>query len=94
VLEGALTFQLDDRVWAAGPGEVAFAPRGTPHTFANLSGARARTLVLCSPAGFERYFDRRAAELAGVEPPTPSAPTPATVVVGDRIARQPRADLA
>jgi hypothetical protein len=39
-----------------------------PHTYANLSGKEARVLLLCTPAGFERYFGRLAAEYAGVEP--------------------------
>lgn len=37
--------------------------------FADLGGAEARTLIVCTPPGFERYFDRLAAEQAGVEPP-------------------------
>jgi uncharacterized cupin superfamily protein len=39
VLEGELTFQLEDRLVTAGAGELAFAPRNVPHTFANRSGA-------------------------------------------------------
>ena len=48
--------------------------------------APARYLLVCTPAGFERYFDRIAAEQAGIEPP-PSAlgPIPETIVVGDQI---------
>jgi quercetin dioxygenase-like cupin family protein len=86
VLEGRLTFQLEERTWTGGPGEVAFAPRGVAHTFANLSGEPARTLVICSPSGFERYFDRLAAELTGLEPPPAGPePIPETIVVGERI---------
>jgi hypothetical protein len=48
----------------------------TPDTYANLSGKEARVLLLCTPAGFERYFDRRAAEYAGLEPPELSGPIP------------------
>ena len=69
VLEGELTFQLDDRLFTAGPGELAFAPRNVAHTFANRSGADARYLIVCTPAGFERYFARMEAERAGVDPP-------------------------
>jgi mannose-6-phosphate isomerase-like protein (cupin superfamily) len=86
VLEGELTFQLRDELLTAGPGEVAFAPRGVPHTFANLSGAPARHLLVCTPAGFERYFARIAAERAGVEPPSWALqPTPEVTRVGPRI---------
>jgi quercetin dioxygenase-like cupin family protein len=83
VLEGELTFALGARRVTAGAGEVAFAPRGAVHTLANLSGAPARYLLLCTPAGFERYFDRIAAEQAGVDPPPEAAgPIPETTVVG------------
>ena len=37
VLEGELTFQLEDEVFTRTRGELAFAPRNVPHTFANLS---------------------------------------------------------
>ena len=90
VLEGELTFQLEDEVFTRKAGELAFAPRNHPHTFANLSGADARTLIICTPAGFERYFDRMAAERAGVEPPASALePYPETIVVGPRIGERP-----
>src|ERR687892_325596 len=52
VLEGELTFQLEDELFTRKASELAFAPRGVPHTFANLSGVEARTLIVCTPAGF------------------------------------------
>lgn len=86
VLEGELTYQLRDELIAAGPGTFAIAQRGVPHTFANLSGETARHLILCSPAGFERYFMRMAAERAGVPPPPEAeGPIPETRHVGPRI---------
>jgi quercetin dioxygenase-like cupin family protein len=86
VLEGELTFQLRDELFTAGAGELAFAPRGVPHTFANLSGAPARILIVCTPAGFERYFARTAARDAGVEPPDWAlAPIPEITRVGPQI---------
>ena len=69
LLEGELTFQLRDELVEVRAGEVAFAPRGVPHTFANRSGRPARFVLVCTPAGFERYFARLAAQQAGVEPP-------------------------
>jgi quercetin dioxygenase-like cupin family protein len=42
VLEGELTFQVDDDVFTRRAGELAFASRGVAHTYANLSGAPAR----------------------------------------------------
>ena len=77
VVEGELHFQLDDDLFTRRAGELAFAPRGVPHTYANLSGAHARALLVCTPAGFERYFDRIAAHITGVEPPPEAAgPSP------------------
>jgi quercetin dioxygenase-like cupin family protein len=69
VIEGELTFQVEDQLVTKGPGELAFAPRNVPHTFANRSGAEARYVLVCTPAGFERYFARMAAEQEGVDPP-------------------------
>lgn len=50
-------------------GELAFASHSIPHTFANLSSADARVLIVCTSACSERYFDRIAARKAGVESP-------------------------
>jgi mannose-6-phosphate isomerase-like protein (cupin superfamily) len=57
VIEGKLGFRVGDHAYEAGPGSVAFVPRGTPHTFANPGQKPARSLVLVTPGGFERYFE-------------------------------------
>jgi quercetin dioxygenase-like cupin family protein len=89
MLEGELTFQLEDELFTRRAGELAFAPRGVPHTYANLSGANARALLMCAPAGFERYFDRIAARITGVEPPPEaSKPIPEVTRVGPPIGEQ------
>jgi quercetin dioxygenase-like cupin family protein len=94
VLDGELTFQLEDEIFTRKQGELAFAPRNVAHTFANLSGADARTLIICTPAGFERYFDRLAAEQIGGEPPASALkPYPETIVVGPRIDERPGDNL-
>ncbi len=86
VLEGELTFRLGDDLVTRGPGELAFAPGGAHHTFANRSGAGARVLIVCTPAGFERYFDVIAARQAGVDPPPETAQGwPEVVKVGPQI---------
>jgi quercetin dioxygenase-like cupin family protein len=83
VLEGELTFQLDEELVVRRAGELAFAPRGVPHTYANLSGAPARALMVITPAGFERYFARMAAERQGLEPPEWALqPIPEVTTVG------------
>jgi mannose-6-phosphate isomerase-like protein (cupin superfamily) len=88
VLDGELTFQLGNDLVTAGPGELIFAPGGAHHTFANLGNAPATYMLICTPAGFERYFDRLAAGFSGTPPPPEAAgPIPETVVVGPSIAR-------
>jgi quercetin dioxygenase-like cupin family protein len=93
VLEGEVTFQLGDDLITRRAGELAFAPRGVPHTFANQSGAEARHVIVITPAGFERYFDRMAAKTAGIEPPASAAlGWPEVVKVGPQIGdRRPAA---
>ena len=86
VVEGELTFQNRDAVVTRRAGEIAFAPRGVHHTWANHSDAPARTLIVCTPAGFEPYFGQMAAQRAGVEPPDwAQLAAPPTTVVGPQI---------
>jgi EmrB/QacA subfamily drug resistance transporter len=86
VLDGTLTFQLGDELLCVGAGAMAFAPRGVAHTLGERHGTPASYLLACTPAGFERYFDRIAAEQAGIEPlPSALGPIPETIVVGGQI---------
>jgi hypothetical protein len=58
------------------------------HAFANHGDAGARTLIVCTPAGFERHFARIAAEQAGVAVPDWAlGPLPAVTTVGAQIER-------
>ena len=94
IVEGELTFQLGEELLPRRAGELAFARRGAHHAFANPSGADARMLLVCTPAGFEHYFDRMAARDAGVEPPPEALkPWPEVVVVGPRIGERPDGSL-
>jgi quercetin dioxygenase-like cupin family protein len=86
VVEGELTFQLGEMLMTARAGEIAFAPGSTPHTVANLSARPAKYVLVCTPAGFEREFARRAARRAGTEPPAwAMQPVPEVRYVGPRI---------
>jgi quercetin dioxygenase-like cupin family protein len=86
MLEGELIFQVDDALVTKGAGELSFAARNVAHTLANHSDAPARYVLVCTPAGFERYFGRMAAEQAGVEPPEWALqPTPDVIRVGPQI---------
>jgi mannose-6-phosphate isomerase-like protein (cupin superfamily) len=57
VLEGSLALVVGDETLDAGPGTVTWIARGTSHTFANRSGAAARSLVWATPAGHEKFFE-------------------------------------
>jgi uncharacterized RmlC-like cupin family protein len=47
------------------PGAFVFVPRGTPHCFQNVGARPARIIVMFTPSGMERFFDRFAALPAG-----------------------------
>jgi hypothetical protein len=95
VLEGELTFLVEDDLFTATAGELAFARGGAHHTLANLSEHEPRYLLVSTPAGFERYFDRIAAANAGVDPPESALePIPETTVVGPTIGETREAGTA
>jgi hypothetical protein len=49
-------------------------------------GADARALIVCTPAGFERYFARMAAQREGIDPSEWALqPIPEVTVVGPPI---------
>lgn len=56
VLEGEHEFSVDGERIKAGPGTFVYAPRGTAHTFRNLSSRPSRMLVAVQPAGLEKFF--------------------------------------
>jgi quercetin dioxygenase-like cupin family protein len=72
VLEGDLTFVLDDARSEVPAGAAVHAPAGSPHTF-RVNSESARVLVLSTPAGIERF-----AREAGVPAQTATLPPPDT----------------
>jgi quercetin dioxygenase-like cupin family protein len=74
VLDGELTFQLDEELVTRAAGELILAPRDRAHTLANLSDEPAHYLLICTPGGFERRFD-----------PDDDRPRPAVHTVGPTI---------
>lgn len=58
ILEGELRFRLDAEMASAPAGSFVFVPRGTPHCFQSVGETPARILVLFTPSGMERFFDR------------------------------------
>lgn len=68
VLEGQLRFRLGDDLHDAPAGSFVFVPQGTPHCFQNSGAGPARIVVIFTPSGMERFFDRFAALPEGADP--------------------------
>lgn len=68
VLEGEIAFVCDGKWLKAGPGTFVYGPREIPHGF-KVIGAPARMLLMCTPAGFERFVLEQTTPIA--EPPSP-----------------------
>lgn len=56
VLEGELTVRDGDERHTLGPGDYAYFPPNTVHTFANESNRRVRVLAISVPAGIDDYM--------------------------------------
>jgi mannose-6-phosphate isomerase-like protein (cupin superfamily) len=56
VLDGTVTFRLDEAELSGGAGDFLLVPRGAGHTFGNTSTEPARLLVLHAPA-MDAYFE-------------------------------------
>src|SRR3712207_6755014 len=57
IIEGRYECQVGDEVRPLAPGEMMFAPGGTPHRLTNLGPGLGRQLVITSPAGvFEAFI--------------------------------------
>jgi len=69
VLEGEIAFVCDGRWIKGGPGAYVFGPREIPHGFKVIGTTPARMLLMCAPAGFERFVLEMGEDLT-----SPSAP--------------------
>ena len=56
VLEGTYQFAVGDIETTVGPGTMAFVPRGTVHTFKNISGSMGKLLEWTIPGSNGDYF--------------------------------------
>ncbi len=75
VLEGEITFTVEERIVIGRAGSFVQIPRGTPHAFKNQSAAPVRMLIQCVPAGFDQFMAEFATELSSPDsPPLPPAP--------------------
>lgn len=71
VLEGEIEFTFRGRVTTATAGTTVNIPANAPHHFGNRSGAPARMLCLCTPAGQDEFF-----LLVGDRVPDATSPPP------------------
>jgi mannose-6-phosphate isomerase-like protein (cupin superfamily) len=69
VLSGTASFFADGAWRDIGPGSRVFCPRMSIHTFRNNTAEPLEMLVTTSPAGFEDFFAKCAAEFASAAGP-------------------------
>lgn len=74
VLDGEITFWSEAGTTRAGPGHIAYGPRGVAHTFKNTGARDARMVVLATPGGFEEFFRAVAQPADGTGPTFPPSP--------------------
>jgi len=60
VLSGEFQFEVGGEKYSLPQGSTIFAPREIPHRWANIAMADAKLILVCTPAGFERFFDETA----------------------------------
>ena len=71
ILDGEFRFRAEDEILPASTGSFVFVPRGTPHCFQNTGSTQGRILVIFTPSGMERFFDRVAEQARhGIDPQT------------------------
>jgi mannose-6-phosphate isomerase-like protein (cupin superfamily) len=58
ICEGHFDCQLGDKTLKLGPGDMMFAPRGTPHSVKSIGPETGRELIISSPGGiFDAFID-------------------------------------
>lgn len=56
VLEGRFSFLKGDEQTIVEPGAFVYIPRGTIHTFKNVTEQQGRILAIITPSGLEEFF--------------------------------------
>lgn len=69
VLEGKFSFMMNGEENVVDAGGFVRIPRGTLHTFKNISDKPGRLLVFISPAGLEEFFYAIGTPASGAEAP-------------------------
>ncbi|MFF2447003.1 cupin domain-containing protein [Neobacillus sp. NPDC058068] len=73
VLEGQITYYVDDTVIHAAPGTYVYAPKGIKHTF-KVNTETAKVLLTVYPAGFEQFINELSEPVPEQLPPAPDGP--------------------
>ncbi|NIE55357.1 cupin [Burkholderia sp. AU33423] len=72
IVEGSLTYRVDDSVRVLNAGDHCFSPRGSVHHFSNPGNVPVRALVVFTPANIgPDYFREMAGVLVADGPPDP-----------------------
>jgi uncharacterized cupin superfamily protein len=64
IVEGRVSFFVNDQWTDVGPGGAVFMPRGCAHTYRNKTNTPTRQWILATPSGFEKCFVACADEFA------------------------------
>ncbi len=57
VLDGEFLVQADDQKFTVRAGDYVHFPKGTPHAYRNVGTQPSKLLFLCTPGGYERFFE-------------------------------------
>ena len=87
VLEGEITFQVEDRRFVAPAGTFANMPAGSLHSFRNETQKPARVLISVIPAGLEKMFLEVGTPIA---PDAEAAPPPTEADIERLLTAAPR----
>lgn len=71
ILEGEIEFTFRGEKHTVRTGSTINVPANAPHNFRNTSGAPARMLCMCTPAGQDEYFMRIGDVVPGKDAPPP-----------------------
>ena len=71
ILEGEIEFTFRGEKHTVRAGSTINIPANAPHNFRNVSGAPARMLCMCTPAGQDEYFKQIGDAVATLDAPPP-----------------------
>lgn len=83
LLTGSLTFTVDGQEVIGAAGTTITVPAGVVHTYRNESPEPVRFLVICAPAGIDKYF-AELAQLIEAEPVWPPRDTSRIMALNEK----------